>query len=217
MQIQIHEMKEAPASSFLAEESNVALLTIPGLGNSGPRHWQTHWERLAYCRRAELGDWERARLDGWVPALDRAIREHPRPIVLVAHSLGCIAAVWWARMCWSEAFRENVRGALLVAPADVDAPHADPRIRDFRPLPASALPFRSIVVASRDDPYASFGRSRAMAEAWGSELVDLGKAGHINADSGLHEWPRGLRLAAELGGQNANLLVAELGLRSALA
>ena len=55
------------------------------------------------------------------------------------------------------------------------------------------------------------------AAAWGSELVDLGRSGHINADSGIDEWPRGLRLAAGLGGQNANLLVSELGLRAALA
>ena len=217
MQTLTPESKPAAAFPFPTEPVEAALLTIPGLDDSGPRHWQTHWERLAHCRRADLGDWAQPRLDEWVPALDRAIREHPRPIVLVAHSLGCIATVWWARLCWSEAFREKVRGALLVAPADVEAIDANPRIRDFRPIPAFPLPFRTILVASRDDPHAGFERSLAMADAWGSELVDLGCAGHINADSALHEWPRGLRLAAEIGGNNANLLVAELSLRSALA
>jgi predicted alpha/beta hydrolase family esterase len=215
--VQIQNVMTQAAHHFPDSEVEPGFLTIPGLGNSGPRHWQSHWEGLAHCSRAELGDWTHPKLHQWVPALDRAIRENPRPIVLVAHSLGCIATAWWAHLCWSEAFQEKVLGALLVAPPDVDAFDADPGILDFRPLPAFPLPFKSTLVASRNDPHSTFERSATMAKAWGSELVDLGRVGHINAESGVEEWAGGLRLAAALGGQNANLLVAELGLRAALA
>ena len=215
--MQIQSITPDRAFPFAEPEITAAFITVPGLDNSGPRHWQTHWERIAHCDRAELGGWDRPELHLWVAALDRAIRENPRPVVLVAHSLGCLAAAWWARLHWSEAFREKLRGALLVAPPDVDSLSANPRIRDFRPLPLYELPFRSILVASRDDPHAGFDSSRLMAAAWGSELVDLGRCGHINADSGIDEWPRGIRLAASLSGHNPNMLVAELSLRAALA
>jgi predicted alpha/beta hydrolase family esterase len=193
------------------------VLLLPGLDDSPPRHWQSHWEQLSHCHRVALGDWSRPRLHDWVPALDRVVRESARPVVLAAHSLGCLAATWWASLCWVEAFRDKVRGALFVAPPDVDALDADPRIRDFRPLPRLRLPFRSIIVASRNDPHAPFARSERMAACWGSELVDAGEAGHLNADSGLYEWTQGLRLLAGLSGHNPNLLVAEMGLRTALA
>lgn len=193
------------------------VLTVPGLDNSGPRHWQSYWEGLSQCSRVELGKWEQPTLHDWIPALDRAIRENPRPVVLAAHSLGCLAAAWWAALCWVDAFREKVRGALLVAPPNVDALDAEPRIRDFRPIPKLRLPFPTLLVASRNDPYAGFESAQEMAAAWGSELVDAGPIGHINADSGIREWPRGLRLIAGLSGHNANRLVTELGLRTALA
>lgn len=193
------------------------ILIVPGLDNSGPHHWQSHWAMLAQSRRVELGDWAQPRLHEWVPALDRAVRAAERPLVLVGHSLGCIAIAWWASLRWGRAFTDKMKGALLVAPPDVDALDATVRIRDFRPLPRLRLPFPSVLVASRDDPYARFAWSRDAATAWGSDFVDLGDTGHINAESGLDEWPRGLRLLAGLTGHNPNLLVAELGLRRALA
>lgn len=199
------------------EEVSPALLILPGLDNSGPRHWQTHWEKLPHASRVALDNWSHPKLHEWVPTLDRAVRECPRPLLLVAHSLGCLAVTWWAALYWSEALREKVKGALMVAPPDVDALDTDQRIRDFRPMPTVRLPFKSVLVASRDDPFARFECSAKMADAWGSELVDAGPIGHINADSGIGEWSSGLKLLADLGGQNPNLLVAELGLRMALA
>jgi predicted alpha/beta hydrolase family esterase len=215
--VQIQDVTASQVFPFPETEVAASFLTIPGLDNSGPKHWQTHWDRLAECSRVELGHWDQPRLHTWLPALDRAIREHPRPILLVAHSLGCIATAWWSRLYWSEAFREKLRGALLVAPPDVDSVDASQRIRDFRPLPLFRLPFRTILVVSRDDPHARFERAQAMAQAWGSELVDLGRAGHVNAESGIDEWPAGLRIAAGLSGHNPDRLVSELGLRAALA
>ncbi|HEY0086490.1 MAG TPA: alpha/beta hydrolase [Allosphingosinicella sp.] len=199
------------------DEDTPSVLLLPGLDNSGPGHWQSQWELLPYFRRVDFGDWATPRLHEWVPNLDRAVRESPRPLVLVAHSLGCLAATWWATLSWSEAFREKVLGALLVAPPDVDAEDTPCRIRDFRPLPPRPLPFPSLLIASRNDPYASFARSAHMARLWGSELIDAGKAGHINADSSVGEWREGLHYLARLGGQNANFLVAELRLRSFMA
>jgi predicted alpha/beta hydrolase family esterase len=60
------------------------------------------------------------------------------------------------------------------------------------------LPFPSVVVASTDDPFASLDRSRAFAAVWGSRLVTLERAGHINADAGFGPWPEGRRLLDEL-------------------
>lgn len=198
-------------------QSAMDVLVLPGLDNSGPRHWQTHWEELAGFRRVDFGDWEKPRLHEWVPALDRAVRASAHPLVFAAHSLGCLAVAWWASLRWTAAFAGKVKGALLVAPPDVDVLDASPRIRDFRPSPRLRLPFPTILVASRNDPYARLEWSQAAAEGWGSRFVDLDAAGHINAASGLAEWPQGLRLLAELSGHNPNLLVAELGLRRALA
>lgn len=219
IQGQFHRLESPPDVRALwgSDEDAASILILPGLDNSGPRHWQSYWELLGHCSRVDLGNWERPKLHDWVPALDRAIREAPRPVVLAAHSLGCFAAAWWATLCWVDALKEKVRGALLVAPPDVDALDVDTRIRDFRPLPRLRLPFRSVVVASRNDPYADFNRASEIAAAWGSELVDVGPSGHVNAESGLREWPRGLRLVAELGGHDPDRLVTELGIRTAFA
>jgi predicted alpha/beta hydrolase family esterase len=51
-----------------------------------------------------------------------------------------------------------------------------------------------MVVASSEDEYAPFERSKRFASAWGSEFVNIGAAGHINAASGYGPWPEGLRM-----------------------
>jgi hypothetical protein len=65
-------------------------------------------------------------------------------------------------------------------------------------MPMMRLPFPSIVVASTDDPFVSLDRATAFSTAWGSRLVVLERAGHINADSGHGPWPEGRRLLDEL-------------------
>lgn len=176
------------------DRAGAPCLIVPGLCCSGADHWQTLWERhRTDCRRVELGDWDDPTLEGWVSRLDRAIRAADRPPVLVAHSLGCLAVAWWAAWAGDGASR-HVAGALLVAPPDVDREDRDPRLARFAPTPSARLPFPALMVASRNDPYAVLDRSRAMAAAWGARLIDLGEAGHINAQSGLGAWPRGQRL-----------------------
>ena len=171
------------------------VLVVPGYTSSGPGHWQSLWERShPWFRRVQQRDWENPRCADWVDALHETIVEHEEPVFLVAHSLGCIAVVHWARR-----FRHPVAGALLVAPADVERPGAPEPIRNFAPIPLRKLPFPSIVVSSSDDPYLSPERAAHFAACWGSRLVDTGAAGHVNTDAGFGPWPEGLALLAELG------------------
>jgi serine hydrolase len=91
-----------------------------------------------------------------------------------------------------------VLAALLVAPADVEAPTAREAVHGFRPVPLAPLPFSSVVVASRTDEYLSYERATELARAWGSSLVDAGNAGHLNTDAGYGPWPAGERILMNL-------------------
>jgi predicted alpha/beta hydrolase family esterase len=174
------------------------ILTVPGLRNSGPDHWQTLWEQeRGDVRRVELGMWDRPHRNTWVNKLNLAIHNARRPVVLVAHSLGCLAVAWWARY-EQPAADGPVIGALLVAPPEVDFFPLDERPCQFSPTPADPLPFRSILVASRNDPYMGIRTARRLARTWGSAFADAGEAGHINADSGLADWSFGKVLLNQL-------------------
>jgi hypothetical protein len=133
----------------------------------------------------------------WVARLDAAIRRTAQPAILVAHSMGCLAVAWWAALSGA-GYRSPVVGALLVAPADPDSVQACAAVRGFGPAPRLPLPFPSILVASRNDPWASFERSAAFARTWGCHLVDAGPAGHLNADSSLGDWALGMSLVERL-------------------
>jgi predicted alpha/beta hydrolase family esterase len=170
-----------------------AVLVLPGYQDSGPEHWQTLWERThPGLRRVVQRDWEDPERDEWVAALDRAIAAAGGPVVLVGHSLGALTAIHWAAR-----HRGPVRGALLVAPPDVERPDFLP-MPGFAPIPLGPLPFPSIVVASADDPFTRLERARHFARCWGSEFVDLGRAGHVNAAAGFGPWPAGEALLDRL-------------------
>jgi predicted alpha/beta hydrolase family esterase len=162
-------------------------LIVPGWCDSGPGHWQSLWAaRLPLARRVVQQDWIHPSRQAWVETLARCVLESPLPVVIVAHSLGCMAAVHLPAPV-----ARRVHGALLVAPAD---PERRAVLRDFAPAPHARLPYRSIVVASSNDPYCPARLAGAYARAWGSEFVRVPAAGHINAESGLGEWPLGLAL-----------------------
>ncbi|NKI98261.1 alpha/beta hydrolase [Novosphingobium sp. SG707] len=173
------------------------VLTVPGLGNSGPDHWQTRWEAIhPHCRRVELGLWDRPHRNTWINQLNLALRRAPGPVLLAAHSLGCHAVTAWAAMEPDAA--SLVAGALLVAPPEVDFFPLDPRVSAFSPTASGPLPFPSLLLASRNDPYCGQPAARVLARMWGARFLDAGALGHINAESGLGDWEEGWRLLAQL-------------------
>lgn len=176
------------------DDQSPLILTVPGLGGSGPSHWQTLWEQSRPdTHRVELGMWDTPHRNSWVTKLDQAIRAAQAPVVLAAHSLGCLAVAWWAELA-GQPFGWPVAGALLVAPADVDRPGVRPELGAFGPTPSKPLPFPSIVVASSDDPWIDAGKARGLAKGWGSFFVDAGAQGHLNAASGIGWWEEGQTL-----------------------
>lgn len=189
-------------SPFTKKPEKPLILVVPGLENSGPTHWQSLWEREREdCRRVDLGMWDRPHRNTWVNKLNAAVAEADRPVVFVAHSLGCHAVAWWnalERPGAGSPHGNKVLGALLVAPPSVEGAPLDSRLAAFAPTVREKLAFPSILAASRDDPYASFGLSRKLARRWGSKLVDAGWLGHINARSGIGNWPFGQHLLHRL-------------------
>jgi hypothetical protein len=170
------------------------ILIVPGLGGSGPHHWQTYLERsFPGTSRVHQDDWERPDRAAWTERLTAAIAASPGAVV-VAHSLGC-AVVAHAAAAQGDL---PVAAALLVAPADVDRERAAACLWGFAPMPCMPLRFRSIVVASSDDPYVTLAHARACADGWGAEFVVAGALGHINVDAGLGPWPDGERLLRRL-------------------
>jgi predicted alpha/beta hydrolase family esterase len=168
--------------------------SLPGLNNSGPKHWQSRWERSYGFIRIHQRDWDAPDKDDWVHTINEVIAPlPPDQVILIAHSLGCCAVAHWF-----EQYRRMIKGALLVAPSDVEAPSYPPGTSGFTPMPLPRFPFPSIVVASSDDEYVSPARAVWFAENWGSAFVDIGKRGHINSDSGLGDWIEGYQLLQKL-------------------
>ena len=158
------------------------VLVVPGLGGSGERHWQSLWQRrYSSFQRVQQSDWQTPDLDRWARSIVEAAVRLDQPALVIAHSFGCLATVR------AEIFQSGlIAGALLVAPADPARFNADNRLLQ------TPLQFPSSVIASRNDPWISLATAQRWAERWGSDFVDLGEAGHINADSGFGEWAGGL-------------------------
>ncbi|WP_334154825.1 RBBP9/YdeN family alpha/beta hydrolase [Tepidimonas sp.] len=167
----------------------VQVLTLPGWLSSGPRHWQTRWEQRHGFVRVEQHDWLTPRRGDWMARLEDVVGDAVGPVVLVAHSLGCILTAAWAA---HSRHTGRVRGALLVAPGDVEQPDLAAHLPGWAPIVRRALPFPSVLVASRDDPCCRFARAQALAADWGSRFIDAGSRGHLNAESGLGDWPEAL-------------------------
>lgn len=183
-----HDLNDARSRRF-------RLLMVPGWHGSGPGHWQSRWEQTpAGIQRVEQDDWERPDPGSWVARLDEAVRASAQPVVLIAHSLGCVTVAHWVR----ETGGRGVAAALLVAPADVERTLAAPALRGFAPIPGEQLPFASRVVASDNDPCCTAPRAAQLASQWGSDLVVIPDGGHLNVQSRLGDWPVGQHLLHDL-------------------
>lgn len=182
---------------------DTTVLIVPGLRDHVPEHWQTLLAaRLPRVRTVSPLEHDRLSRAARVDALDRALSEIEGPVVLVAHSAGVMMVAHWARLSRPD---RPIKGALLATPADVESPFpAGYPTTDaldehgWLPIPRSPLPFPSLLAASRNDPLCAFARAQALAQDWGSELVDIGAVGHLNPAAGFGEWPQALELIGRL-------------------
>ena len=161
------------------------VLILPGWQNSGPDHWQSRWELQHGYQRVEQHNRQRPLRGDWIARLEDVLLSCTEPAVLVAHSLGCMTVAAWA------AHSKNthlVKAALLVAPPDTARQDIRQVLPGWTPT-LQKLPFAASVMASGNDPFCSLARARELASAWGATFDDLGELGHVNADSGLGDWP----------------------------
>ena len=170
-------------------------LLLPGWQNSGPDHWQSRWERRYGDLRVAQHDWMRPLRGDWMSRLEEVLLEQTSPAILVAHSLGCLLVAAWAEHSRNT---HLVRAAMLVAPPDTEQDDIPVEVRGWAPPPTSRLPFPAIVVASANDPFCSLPRARFFADSWGARFLDYGPHGHLNAQSGLDDWPQGRALLEQL-------------------
>lgn len=170
-------------------------LILPGLHDSEPEHWQSQWQaRDETLLRVVQDDWETPHCADWVAKLDQTLALTGPDTVLAAHSAGCVLVAHWA----VGEFSRRIRGALLVAPSDPEAPSFPAGATGFAPVPLLRLPFPSIVVASSNDPFVTVARAQTFASAWGSKLFMIGQGGHINTASNMGDWPQGLAFLRQL-------------------
>jgi predicted alpha/beta hydrolase family esterase len=165
-------------------------IILPGSGGSGPAHWQSRWESANRAmRRFQPSSWELPDFTDWLAALEAAVIAAPEPPVLVAHSLSCLLIAHWQKIS-----QRPVKAALLVGVPDPASAVFPGYGMAFARIPQGKLRFASLVVTSTNDPYGSADYAQARATLWGSRLAVIGPFGHINAESGLGDWPEGLAL-----------------------
>jgi len=173
-----------------------SVLILAGIGNSGPQHWQSLWEQSApKFERIQQRDWNNPVCEEWRNALEVAAKRAGSSVVVVAHSLACLVVAHWAAQEHSP-----IKAALLVAVPDPTGLNFPKEAIGFSTTPTKPFSFPSVVVASTDDPYGIIENSSSLAKAWGSQFVNIGACGHINASSGLGEWPEGYELLSQLRG-----------------
>ncbi len=165
-------------------------IIVPGIGNSGPDHWQSLWENEYHSMtRFAPSNWDEPDLTDWLAALDTAIAAAPTPPILVAHSLGCLLA---AHYCATH--DRPIKGIFSVAPPDPLGPKFPAVNQSFIDVPRTPLRAPTLVAASTDDPYASIGFAEDIAADWQAKFINLGPLGHVNVSSGLGDWPAGYAL-----------------------
>ncbi|EJM86528.1 MULTISPECIES: RBBP9/YdeN family alpha/beta hydrolase [Pseudomonas] len=182
-------------------QTAATVLIVPGLREHVAEHWQTLLEaRLSKVRSVPPQETDKLDCNKRVQAIQHALEQIDGPVILVAHSAGVLMVAHWAAQ-----YRRPIKGALLAAPPDLDAPwpsgYPSPetlRSQGWDPLPKGPLPFRSLVAASTNDHLASLEAVTHLAEGWGSELLNLGDVGHLNPAAGYGHWPQAEALILEL-------------------
>ena len=188
----------AEMSRILSSGTPPQILLVPETEHDDPGLWAGRWAvKREDCRRVDLGVWGAPLRNTWVNKLNLAIYRANRPVVLVAHGLGCVTVAWWAEY-EQPAFGDPVIGALLMAPPDVDRPGLDPRLARLGSCPRKELPFPSYLVASRNDPRCSYRTALSLARDWGSHFAYVDEIGQFDGHGGLSEWDEGERLLARL-------------------
>ena len=172
------------------------LLIIPGLGDSGEKHWQSFWlQKFPNSTKVIQDNWDEPQLTDWLARLDENIQQISESTILVAHSLAVSLVMHWA----SKNNNPNIIGALLVAPADVNSPEHTPEfLRHFSPIPTQPVSFPTVVVGTENDTYISLERAKELAAYWGSDFINIGFKGHINSDSNLGYWEEGQTFLQQL-------------------
>lgn len=124
----------------------------------------------------------------WAQAIDRQIpRDHD--LVIVAHSLGCIAAIRWVER------HEDARNIGLVLVGAFDRPlegypFLDPFVKppvDYAKVSGKLT--HPVVVTAADDPIAPFHGSLAVAERLGAHTLTYPTGGHFLASEGFTTFP----------------------------
>jgi predicted alpha/beta hydrolase family esterase len=152
------------------------------LHGSEGAHWQTWLERqLPKSRRVEQDDWDAPQLDAWAQSVADTVGSVRGPVILAAHSFGCLAA---AHAIAQGLTGDTVAGVLFVAPASPD------KFKFAGAFEPRRLGVPSVLIASMTDPWMPFDQAMRLASQFGSAFVNLGDSGHINTAAGFGPWPR---------------------------
>ena len=177
-----------PSDRAASPASRPRLVIVPGLHGSGAEHWQSWLHgQIDGAVRVEQDFWSVPDIERWADRVAETVDAlGPGPHVIVAHSFGCLASLH----ATARYPGLGVAQILLVAPAEPT------RFNVANALPQAPLAMRTCVVASDNDPWMSATHAHAWAQRWGSDWINLGNAGHINADSGYGPLPLAREWAA---------------------
>lgn len=181
---------------------SITIVIVPGFNNAGPAQWQSLLEdKFHHFVRVQQKNWLHPAREDWVQGIESTVSKITGDVVLVGHSCGAVAITQWASNCDSR----KVKGALLVAPADVERTNAVTAIQVQRPLPTASLPFPSKLIYSDNDEHCTVLRSEEMGALWGCKLELVEGGSHFHTEAGYGEWPAAENWIAELAGRALQL------------